>query len=171
MILGLTGSAGAGKSTAANYLAMQYGFVAESFASPIKDVVAAIFPMWPRELLEGSTRESRVWRELVDVQVAECLQMPGLTPRAVLQKVGTDLFRTHFHDYVISDVRFHNEAEWIRSRGGDIVRIDGGCDEAGGHTSEQHFNSIAADYVINNKGRNNIEALHRQLRAVMAQYM
>jgi hypothetical protein len=65
MIIGLCGAQGSGKDTVANILISEYGFVKLTFASTLKDVVAILFS-WPRDLLEGLTEESRLWRETVD---------------------------------------------------------------------------------------------------------
>ena len=65
MIIGIAGFQGSGKDTIADYLQNIYGFKRDSFASTLKDAVAAVFG-WNRELLEGRTTESRQWRETVD---------------------------------------------------------------------------------------------------------
>lgn len=140
MILGICGFAGSGKDTIANYLCDHHGFIKESYASTLKDVVSIVFS-WERPLLNGDTVESREWRETVDVWWSERLGIPNLTPRYVLQKFGTELFRNSFHDQiwvaslqkrvlsyensnvVISDCRFLNEIEQIRSVSGKVVRV------------------------------------------------
>jgi hypothetical protein len=144
MIIGICGFIGSGKDTAANYLVGWHGFRRDSFAGALKDAVAHVFG-WDRELLEGSTPESRVWRETVDPWWAERLGMPHLTPRWVLQYWGTEVCRTGFHDdiwiaalenrlrqrtghTVISDVRFPNEIGAIRNAGGKIIWIKRGAD-------------------------------------------
>lgn len=144
MIIGICGFIGSGKDTAANYLVGWHGFRRDSFAGALKDAVAHVFG-WDRELLEGSTPESRAWREQVDPWWAERLNMPHLTPRWVLQFWGTEVCRAGFHDdiwiaalenrlrqrtghTVISDVRFPNEVGAIRNAGGRIIWIKRGPD-------------------------------------------
>lgn len=144
MIIGICGFIGSGKDTAANYLVGWHGFRRDSFAGALKDAVAHVFG-WDRELLEGSTPESRAWREQVDPWWAERLGMPDLTPRWVLQYWGTEVCRQGFHDdiwiaalenrlrqrtghTVISDVRFPNEVGAIRNAGGKIIWIKRGPD-------------------------------------------
>ena len=138
-VLGIVGFAGSGKDTIADYLTNFHGFRRDSFASNLKDAAAAVFG-WDRDLLEGRTKQSREWREQVDVWWSERLTMPGLTPRLVLQQWGTNCCREHYHDdlwiaslenklrksqddIVISDVRFPNEVKMIKSLGGQVIRV------------------------------------------------
>lgn len=139
MIIGITGPIGSGKDTVADYLVARYGFTRLSFAGPLKDAVAEIFH-WDREALEGLTPASREWRETVDPWWSEALGIPELTPRWVLQNIGTNVMRQHFHTdiwvhstmrqslclsgpVVISDARFINEARGISSAGGEVWRV------------------------------------------------
>ena len=142
MILGVTGLIGSGKDTIADYLVTHHGFKRLSFAASLKDAVSAVFG-WDRELLEGTTKTSRAWREEVDEWWADRLAMPNLTPRWVLQYWGTDVFRNHFHtdiwvasvenklrqakdDIVITDCRFSNEVNAIKQSGGITCRVTRG---------------------------------------------
>ena len=140
MILGVTGLIGSGKDTIADYLVTEHGFKRISFAASLKDATAALFG-WDRELLEGTTKQSRKWRETVDPWWSERLNMPHLTPRYVLQYLGTEVFRNHFHtdiwvasvenklrqtkdDIVITDCRFANEFASIQQADGCLIRIN-----------------------------------------------
>jgi hypothetical protein len=142
MIIGICGFIGSGKDTVADYLVNFHEFRRESFASTLKDAVAAVFG-WDRVLLEGRTKEARDWREEVDPWWAERLNMPTLTPRWVLQYWGTEVCRRSFHDdiwiaslenkirnskdnIVISDCRFPNEISAIKRAGGKIVWVQRG---------------------------------------------
>jgi hypothetical protein len=139
MILGVTGLIGSGKDTIADYLVTSHGFKRVSFAASLKDAASAVFG-WDREMLEGTTKASRAWREEVDTWWSERLAMPQLTPRWVLQNWGTELFRNHFHtdiwvasvenklrqakdDIVITDCRFANEVNAIKNAGGITCRV------------------------------------------------
>jgi hypothetical protein len=142
MIIGVCGFIGSGKDTIADYLVNFHEFRRESFASTLKDAVAAVFG-WDRTMLEGRTKEAREWREQVDPWWAARLDMPTLTPRWVLQYWGTEVCRKAFHDdiwiaslenklrnsrdhVVISDCRFPNEISSIKNAGGQIVWVQRG---------------------------------------------
>ena len=142
MIIGICGFIGSGKDTVADYLVNFHEFRRESFASTLKDAVAAVFG-WDRTMLEGRTKEAREWREQVDPWWAAKLDMPTLTPRWVLQYWGTEVCRKAFHDdiwiaslenklrnsrdnIVISDCRFPNEIESLKRAGGNIIWVQRG---------------------------------------------
>ena len=141
-IVSISGLIGSGKDTIADYLVTYHGFKRLSFASTLKDAISVVFG-WDRELLEGTTKYSREWREQVDTWWAERLNMPNLTPRWILQYWGTDVCRANFHDdiwiaslehrlfnikdnIVITDCRFKNELEAIKRAGGVTIRVERG---------------------------------------------
>jgi hypothetical protein len=128
---------GSGKDTIAGTL-VGIGWKRYSMAKPLKDMTAALFN-WPRDMVEGDTAESRAWREQRDDWWSERLARE-ITPRSVLQYMGTEVMRQNFHDdiwvacmekfyaengphIVISDVRFPNEIAAIRRLGGKIWHV------------------------------------------------
>ena len=144
-IIGIVGFIGSGKDTVADYLVNFHGYKRESFANSLKDAVSQVFG-WPRELLEGRTKESREWRETRDEWWSKRLKQ-DITPRYVLQYWGTEVVRKGFHDdmwvaslehrllnsqndIVITDCRFPNEIKAIRSAGGRVIRIKRGPEPA-----------------------------------------
>lgn len=141
MILGVTGFIGSGKDTVADYLCTFHGFKRISFAASLKDAISSIFG-WDRELLEGSTKTSREWREQKDEWWSNRLNME-VTPRKVLQYWGTEVCRNSFHqdiwvasvenklrqtkdNIVITDCRFANEVKALKSVGAITMRINRG---------------------------------------------
>lgn len=140
MIIGLVGFVSSGKGSVGEYLADQ-GFYKDEFARSLKDCVSIIFG-WDRRLLEGDTIESREWREKVDEKWSSIMGRE-ITPRLMLQEFGTDvchkfisplvwvetvLSRRTDQDTVITDCRFKTEIDYLRSRGGHIIRIKRGED-------------------------------------------
>jgi hypothetical protein len=142
MIIAISGLIGSGKDTVADYLVNLHEFRRESFAGNLKNAMCEIFG-WDREMLEGRSKSSRKWREQVDPWWAERLGIPHLTPRWILQHVGTDVIRGHFHDdmwlaslenklrktndnIIISDVRFKNEVKMLKKLGAVCVEITRG---------------------------------------------
>ncbi len=139
MIIGLTGFIGSGKDTVANMLC-ELGATQVSFASPVKDVCASVFG-WDREQLEGDTIESRDFRETPDIFWTRKLGIDNFTPRLALQLIGTDIMRNHFNadiwisslEYrlrkstndiiVVSDARFQNELNLVKSMGGKVLTV------------------------------------------------
>jgi hypothetical protein len=139
-VIGLSGFAGAGKSTIAEYFVRQHGFVRMSFAAAVKDVTSAAFG-WDRHRLEGATPQDRTWREEPDEFWSERMGKP-FTPRYALQFIGTDVFRNHVlstiwsdlivakirqlppsTNVVIDDVRFVNERTALRSVGATFLLV------------------------------------------------
>lgn len=150
-VVGILGFKGSGKDTAGEYLVREHGFVVESFANPLKDLIAAVFG-WDRALLEGNTVDSREWRETPDEWWEAKLdwlnhaggRLGRFTPRAAMQFIGTDVMRQHFDDsiwiksldarlrhhdkVVVTDCRFPNECRLIRSYEGLLFRVKRGPD-------------------------------------------
>jgi hypothetical protein len=145
VLIGLTGRAGAGKSTAAHYLNAVHGFTRTRFAGPLKDMARAI-GLTERHI-EGDLKEQ------------PCEMLGGKTPRFFMQRLGTDFGRDLIsndlwtniwqekaralldsgYSVVADDCRFPNEVAAIRALGGHIVRIrTSDPPPAGDHISEQH---------------------------------
>lgn len=136
-IIGLVGFIGSGKGTVSD-IAVDYGFIKESFAKGVKDATAAMFG-WSRLMLEGDTYESRLYRETPCPFWSEKMGRE-FTPREALQKMGTEVGRDIFHEdfwvlqteqriksydknVVIADVRFPNEIDWIHNMGGIVIEV------------------------------------------------
>jgi len=136
-VYGLCGFAGSGKNTAASLLLKHTDGHAYSFAAALKDGIAAIFG-WPREMLEGDTESSRTWRDQNDEYWSRAFERP-VTPRMVLQEVGTEVFRKYWPNIwvaaaarqmqskyataIFTDTRFGNEMSWINSQNGVLIWV------------------------------------------------
>ena len=190
MIVGLLGFIGSGKGTAGDIL-KDLGFTPVSFAKGVKDTAAEMFG-WPRHLLEGDTQVSREWREQPDEFWSKSFGR-DFTPRLALQLMGTEVGRDVFHEdfwvirlkkfmqdnpyqnYVITDVRFQNEIEFVHSMQGVTIEIERGVrphwysiaasanrgghkeeqymlNESGVHESEWRWIGGSIDHTIQNSG-------------------
>lgn len=171
MIIGLVGYIGAGKGTVRDILVREHGYHGFAFADALKDAVAQIF-VWPRQLLEGDSNASRSFREKPDVWWSHKLGYE-VTPRLMLQKMGTEACRHNiadniwiaalekriqgYEDIVISDVRFPNEIDFVRSVGGKVFQVCRGpapteAERAKMHISETAWYDYPVDMVIDNNG-------------------
>ena len=155
MIIGFMGKAGAGKTTAA--LAVQrfiLGSTIKSFATPLKEAVKALF-MFSDAQVYGTFEE----KVTVDPRW-------GVSPRKVLQKIGTDCIREmlcrDFHvkrmeaeidsckeTTLIDDVRFVDEAQMILDRGGILIAIRRPPEVEEAHASEQPPYALATREILN----------------------
>ncbi len=151
-VVALTGAAGSGKSTAADYLIRQHGYERVKFAGPLKDMCRAIG--MTEDHIEGHLKE------------VPCDMLCGKTPRYLMQAVGTELGRNLIGEdfwirlwlhrvagagrVVVDDLRFPNEAAAVRSLGGVIIKLEGRGGIAGGHASEAGCG--AWDGVVENDG-------------------
>jgi len=141
-IIAVAGLIDSGKGTVSEYLAEHHDYRKLAFADKLKDAVAAIFG-WPRHLLEGDTRESRLWRETEDTWWSARLGYT-VTPRLMLQYMGTEAGRNVFGqdiwiasvekailntnniNHVLTDLRFPNEADLVKRLFGINIRVERG---------------------------------------------
>ena len=138
MLVGVLGFIGSGKGTVGDLLSQSYDFKQVSFAEHLKDVTSTMFG-WPRHLLEGDTEESRKFREEPDAFWSGKMGKP-FTPRLALQLMGTEAGRKVFHEnfwvlslekkifneagnFVVTDVRFKNEIDWVHQKGGILIEV------------------------------------------------
>lgn len=153
MIVGIGHVARVGKDTAAEALCRDLGFVRRAFADPLKDLAFAANP-----LVTSSTRTVNTdvghgrlqwvvqgcggWEQAKNTypEVRTFLQNLGVAGRKVF---GDTFWVDRLFDsckgvenVVIPDVRFRNEAEEIRARGGVLIRINRPGRVAAGHVSE-----------------------------------
>ena len=165
-IIGLSGYARSGKNTVGQILEDDYGFRQESFAQALKNVAAEINPVLNDTFggyrtLAALFLAHRDWDAVKDAVPAarEFLQRLGVACR---DQIGPDVWvdalarRLSVHPsarYVITDVRFPNEAEFITNRGGQVWRIErSGTRPVNEHTSETALDEWCFDRIIVNDG-------------------
>lgn len=161
-LIGLTGRAGAGKSTVAEYLANEWSFDHFALADPIRAMLAALFD-------DAGVPDAF----LVERYLKEQPSTLGFSYRHLAQTLGTEWGRSLAPDFwlriadaklaearrqgahvVISDVRFRNEADWLRERGGVVVcvlRDVGAGEQARDHVSEHGWAHMDPDHVLINE--------------------
>lgn len=168
-IIGLTGAAGAGKDSVAIILASGHGALRLSFAEPIRAMLAALvdhLDISRDYLTERELKETTIpgigasYRQLAQTLGTEWgrQQIPGLwinMARTLMDELEADNRRAGFDPrmWVISDVRFPDEAEFIRQRGGVIWRVvRHGTEPVRQHISEAGALTIEPDACVPNHG-------------------
>jgi hypothetical protein len=169
MLVGLGYQARVGKGCVAEWLVKRHGFVEVAFADALKAACRIIFGLTHAQLYgEDKDREDAFWRD---------------TPRNILQLVGTECLRRGYRDdvwvkalqrgieanpgrdYVVSDMRFQNEAAAIETWGGKLVRImrpDAPQIATGNHASELALAGWGDwDYTLCNDGT--LDELHAKV--------
>ena len=159
-LLGFTGPAGSGKDTCGSFFIEKYGFKKLSFASTLKAMLATA------GLPEPATQALK----------EEIVPWLGVSWRHAAQTLGTEWGRTCIHPdlwilttlrnreialqqnpelgFVVTDVRFENEARAIRDAGGWVVHLEGRKATLSGgtkqHASESGIVKRDCDFSLDN---------------------
>lgn len=182
MIVGMIGKKRSGKDTFAGTLVEERGFQRFAFADPLKDAVLKVNPIVfcagpksddPRAEVVGAAARQPRPRRLQDVvrtlgweeakenrEVRRLLQEYGVAIREIQEDfwVRATLDRALAVEasgtpVVVTDVRFPNEADEVRERGGVIVRIvRPGQVSNDSHASETALDDYVEDVLIVNDG-------------------
>lgn len=179
VLIGITGRAGAGKTTAAEYLRSRYDFECIAFADALKDCLALLLADRgiDHAVLHEPQFKSVPLDAMHDASARHLMQSLGDWGRQVAKgfwvhqlahRAGLIEGRSPVHDRVcITDVRYPNEEEWLHYKGGALLRI---TRQAAGrtdtHSSESWSDSLLAHASIPNEG--SIGGLHTQLDQIMA---
>jgi hypothetical protein len=163
-IIGIHGPLNSGKDTIASLIQQLYPehYRRYAFAKPIKDAVKVMFGFTDVQV------EDRILKEAPD-------QFWGFSPRKAMQLLGTEFGRellrndiwvkraeleiasniSNNYKTIITDVRFENEAEWIRNQPNSVILIidSPGLDTSTSnykHASEGGISRQAGDHIITN---------------------
>lgn len=183
MIIGLAGYARSGKDEAAKGLEL-FGFQRVAFADKLREFAYRLNPIVGAEGLAwgDNVRFVRLqtiidlwgWNGYKETQY-------GAEIRELLQRLGTECGRQLISDtiwidaalgdshigynVVVTDVRFPNEFDAIKERGGYVVRITrDGVGPANAHPSETALDGFDFDFVLDNNGT--IAELHHRIANV-----
>lgn len=176
--IGLTGKARAGKDTAAKLLSL-HGYCQVAFADKVRECLYNLNPLVMSDTgdLEDlqsllSSKHGYTWETIKGTQWGDHI-------RSLLQRMGTEAGRNTIGEnvwieaidldhpdnkYAVSDVRFPNEAEYLRSKGGAVIRIE----RSGSGLSTEHSSEameFEADYTVYNNGT--MTELRNQLAEVL----
>lgn len=170
-IIGIHGKARSGKDTAGEYL---YSRLLSNAILPEKTSFAA--PM--KQMLSVGLNIPSVWLRsaIKDQQISDY----NTTPRHMMQTLGTEWGRKMIHPdvwvialhnqikgssktFIITDVRFENEADYCRKHG-MLIHIVGRGGIDSDHVSEKGLDVETGDVVIDNSGT--INDLHDNLKEI-----
>ena len=157
-IVGITGLPRSGKDTVADFLLAKHrGTYKYSFAEPIVNMLNAGF---------SQDFRSDYWTE----RKGESIPLLGKSPRELMQTLGTEWGRQHVHPdvwvflanqrflklgagMVIPDVRFENEADFVRKYNGILIHVDNPATPPhNDHVSNSMLHRKPEDLLINNNG-------------------
>ena len=179
-IIGLTGPAGSGKDTVRQMLEQNHHCTGLAFADPMRAMLAPLLDLC------GVGNEWMTQRELKE------LPIPGLgqSYRVLAQRLGTEWGRSIDPDFwvkvaaasmaevmnikgpdtvfVISDVRFDNEAQWVKDHGGVIWHIHRPAAQAvAAHQSENGIRPELVDLnILNNNTLSDLDVEVMQMGAL-----
>lgn len=152
-LIGLAGPALVGKSTMAEMLCREYGFEEKAFADPLKESLMALTGLGRKYFYDQNFKHKHH-------------QLIGMSPRKLMQLFGTEFVRNTIRkdfwvermrhelsgavgSQVISDIRFNDEADLIRSQGGIVVILKReGIEDESGHESESGIRTAISDVCV-----------------------
>jgi dephospho-CoA kinase len=177
MVIGITGKKGSGKDVLGSYFVDECQFQLYKFAEPIKNMCRDIF-LWDDTHVDGTKKEqidprwgisprqaqqfigTELFREkfrevskTFNDRIANNIWVKRFEYMYKAEKLDNKRMYLQEPNYVITDVRFLNEADAVHSLGGKIIQIK--CEKTIGndtHASETEMDYIVPDYIISNNG-------------------
>ncbi len=186
MIIGILGKKYNGKDTIADHLVKKYGFKKIAFADPVKDMCRLLFGFNERQLYGDL-------KEVVDSNW-------GVSPRTVMQYLGTDVFRRDINKImphikenfwincvrtrylnmlkedpkvllVISDVRFANEVDIIHELKGPVFKVERDVVNSNDiHESEKNIDLIK-NYDYLISNNKSVQDLYDKIDSIIKNYI
>jgi len=159
MIIGLTGYAQSGKDTVASILVKKYGYTRVAFADAIREFLYEINPFVGSSIRLKDMVDEYGWDTAkATPEVRRLLQDLGVGARNIFGDqfwIQHALRQVHFEgNYVITDVRFKNEADIIKKYDNSQVwRVKRmGFGAINGHVSESEMDGYPVDQIFVNNG-------------------
>ena len=158
-----------GKDTLAHLLVTEFGYTRVAFADRVKDALHVIFGV-PKNLLYGSDSDKQKlspvrWAELHGLTRPHKDHPEYLSVRELLQIFATEICREKipgiWYQYlqippqekiVVSDLRFENEAQFLRSKGAIFIKVKRPQAQGSAHASELGLPDSDMDHIIDNGG-------------------
>ncbi len=176
-LIGLSGAARSGKDTVGRYLIEKYNFKRYAFADPLKKAASEMFGIpledfhndnkkevmnefWefsPRQIAQllGTECGRKIFRDDIWIKRAE---MAWVEHQQTIAEIAPETFGhiDGLAGMVVTDVRFENEAQWIKDMGGFNIHIirpgkDGNVGLSN-HASEAGYPDDLKDHIILNDG-------------------
>ena len=181
-IIGICGKKESGKDTVGDYIVSHYtGYEKLSFAGALKQICKILYPF----LTDNQLSDHKL-KEKIEVDTLQ-----NQSPRMIMQRVGTDLFRTHYDKniwirilndsirrriqenqsskFVITDVRFQNELEYILSTFEDVTILNIKR-ESKSNIVDQHITEngiLSCDSMITIENNGTLHELYQQIDSVI----
>lgn len=159
---------GAGKSLAARWVSRRCNMAQASFAAPLRMVVQALTP----PIVQYENKDEIIsdlgvsWRQIM---VAF-----GNAGRGLSQNFWVRIMERRFalcpFDYVVDDLRFLNEYDFLRQRGAKIIRIENPGREVVTTATEGRLESERFDAVIVNT-KKSLRAYLRDVESTAAKLL
>ena len=158
MIIGLSGYARSGKDEVAKILVEEYGYKRIAFADNIRKLLYATNPQVGGNRLQFLVEDYGWDVAKSQPEVRHLLQSLGVAARNLFGEdfwVAQALSQVHLeNNWVITDVRFTNEADRIKQYDNSQVwRIKrNGVEAVNGHVSEHDMDGYQVDMILKNEG-------------------
>lgn len=179
MLVAIHGFKQAGKDTLARLLVREFGFAQLALADRLKEVLALLFGidrslLWGKDAQKQSLTPVR-WKDLCGIDRVQKFHPEFLTVRELMQIFATEICREkipglwyQFLPYerhlrlVVSDIRFENEARYIKKRGAVLIHVIRPGVSGGQHPSEAGIPAELIDHELLNDGT--VEAFEDRAR-------
>ena len=165
MIIALCGEKGSGKDTVASKICELYSHMVPcktiAFADPIKKVVQHIFDLDPTDetqydhfkRIPVQYRLPGYYQHSVDGRhvVREIgMLMRGYNEQQFVDYVHTTISKEPNTLWIVTDLRFDNEYDFLRKMGATIVKIEPKIKQTDAHITERGFEDSQCDLVFKN---------------------